>query len=306
MPASMRSTRTPRRSTWAHWSARRRSEPPNCCAEHECSKRGPYGGAVGYLTHAGDMDTAIVIRSALVRNGVAHISALAPESSSIPIPSREAEETRRKAMAVVQAVGGAPHESAARRLHRQLRFLHLEPGGRVRTARRRDRGVAERCDRRARARRARGGAGPRLLVLSPGPGGPHEAGCCVELCRMAAGRVPLFGVCLGHQALVEAFGGVVESAGTILHGRAAPVEHRSDAVFTGIRIALHGRTLSLARDATPSPMRSKGSRAPGHWSWPCSIDGTRCSGSSFIPSRYLHRRAARLIENVCAWARESS
>ena len=74
---------------------------------HECSKRGPYGGAVGYLTHAGDMDTAIVIRSALVRNGVAHIRAGAGVVLDSD-PARETEETRRKAMAVVQAVGGAP------------------------------------------------------------------------------------------------------------------------------------------------------------------------------------------------------
>jgi anthranilate synthase component 1 len=73
---------------------------------HECSKRGPYGGAVGYLTHAGDMDTAIVIRSALVRNGVAHIRAGAGVVLDSD-PAREADETRRKAMSVVQAVAGA-------------------------------------------------------------------------------------------------------------------------------------------------------------------------------------------------------
>jgi len=73
--------------------------------EHECSKRGPYGGAVGYLTHAGEMDTAIVIRSALVRNGTAHVRAGAGVVLDSN-PGREADETRRKAMAVVQAVAG--------------------------------------------------------------------------------------------------------------------------------------------------------------------------------------------------------
>ena len=72
--------------------------------EHECSKRGPYGGAVGYLTHAGDMDTAIIIRSALVRDGVAHVRAGAGVVLDSD-PAREADETRRKAMAVLQAVG---------------------------------------------------------------------------------------------------------------------------------------------------------------------------------------------------------
>ena len=73
--------------------------------EHECSKRGPYGGAVGYLTHAGDMDTAIIIRSALVRQGIAHVRAGAGVVLDSD-PAREADETRRKAMAVLQAVGG--------------------------------------------------------------------------------------------------------------------------------------------------------------------------------------------------------
>lgn len=75
--------------------------------EHEPSKRGPYGGAVGYLTHSGEMDTAIVIRSALVRNGIAHVRAGAGVVLDSD-PAREADETRRKAMAVVQAVEGPP------------------------------------------------------------------------------------------------------------------------------------------------------------------------------------------------------
>jgi anthranilate synthase component 1 len=72
--------------------------------EHECSKRGPYGGGVGYLTHAGDMDTAIIIRSALVHEGVAQVRAGAGVVLDSD-PAREADETRRKAMAVLQAVG---------------------------------------------------------------------------------------------------------------------------------------------------------------------------------------------------------
>ena len=75
--------------------------------EHEQSKRGPYGGAVGYLTRSGEMDTAIVIRSALVRDGVAHVRVGAGVVLDSD-PIREAEETRRKAMSVLQAVGGAP------------------------------------------------------------------------------------------------------------------------------------------------------------------------------------------------------
>lgn len=77
--------------------------------EHELSKRGPYGGAVGYLTHGGEMDTAIVIRSALVREGLAHVRAGAGVVLDSD-PAAEAAETRRKAQAVLEAVtgGGTP------------------------------------------------------------------------------------------------------------------------------------------------------------------------------------------------------
>ena len=73
--------------------------------QHETTKRGPYGGAVGYITHAGEMDTAIVIRSALVTDGVAHVRAGAGVVLDSD-PAREADETRRKAAAVLDAIHG--------------------------------------------------------------------------------------------------------------------------------------------------------------------------------------------------------
>ena len=82
--------------------------------------------------------------------------------------------------------------------------------------------------------RATSGTGPRLLVLSPGPGRPEAAGCCIELIRLAAGRVPVLGVCLGHQVMLEAFGVAVEQAEAILHGRSSTVRHEGDRLFDGI------------------------------------------------------------------------
>ena len=153
--------------------------------------------------------------------------------------------------------------------------------------------------------RAVDGAGPRLLVLSPGPGAPHEAGCCVELCRLAAGRVPVFGVCLGHQALVEAFGGVVESAGTILHGRAAPVEHRNHAVFTGIPSPFTvGRYHSLATHGVPDVL--EGLAFTGSLVMAVQHRRHPMLGIQFHPESILTPEGGRLIENVCHWARESS
>ena len=61
--------------------------------------------------------------------------------------------------------------------------------------------------------------GPELIVLSPGPGTPSRAGVCEEVVRKLSGRIPLFGVCLGHQAICEAFGGTVSYAAQLMHGK---------------------------------------------------------------------------------------
>ncbi|HSO05305.1 MAG TPA: hypothetical protein VLQ92_12535, partial [Candidatus Limnocylindrales bacterium] len=63
------------------------------------------------------------------------------------------------------------------------------------------------------------------VLLSPGPGDPHDAGVCMDMVSACAGRVPLFGVCLGHQAIGAAFGGVVSRAPELLHGKTSMVHH---------------------------------------------------------------------------------
>jgi anthranilate synthase/aminodeoxychorismate synthase-like glutamine amidotransferase len=76
--------------------------------------------------------------------------------------------------------------------------------------------------------------GAQAAVLSPGPGMPARAGILVPLVRALAGRMPILGVCLGHQAIGEAFGGRVVRARRLMHGKTCPVEHESDALFEGI------------------------------------------------------------------------
>lgn len=76
--------------------------------------------------------------------------------------------------------------------------------------------------------------GPTALVLSPGPGAPEHAGCMPELIRQAAGKVPLLGICLGHQALVEHFGGVVGQAGETVHGKTSAIALTEHPVFAGL------------------------------------------------------------------------
>ena len=75
---------------------------------------------------------------------------------------------------------------------------------------------------------------PQAIVLSPGPCTPDEAGICVELVRAAAGRVPLLGVCLGHQAIGQAFGGKVVRAKAPMHGKLSAIRHDGTGLFRGL------------------------------------------------------------------------
>jgi anthranilate synthase/aminodeoxychorismate synthase-like glutamine amidotransferase len=79
---------------------------------------------------------------------------------------------------------------------------------------------------------------PDRIVVSPGPCTPHEAGISIDLIRHFAGRVPVLGVCLGHQAIGEAFGGKVIRAHNLMHGKTSRVEHDGEGVFRGIESPL--------------------------------------------------------------------
>jgi anthranilate synthase/aminodeoxychorismate synthase-like glutamine amidotransferase len=72
------------------------------------------------------------------------------------------------------------------------------------------------------------------LVISPGPGTPRDAGVSMAMIRALAGRIPIFGVCLGHQSLVEVFGGKVVRAARLMHGKVSPVSHDGKGVFDGL------------------------------------------------------------------------
>ena len=78
------------------------------------------------------------------------------------------------------------------------------------------------------------GFGAAGVLLSPGPGTPERAGITMPVIRAYAGKLPLFGVCLGHQAIGAAFGGVVERAPELLHGKTSEVHHKGDGVLAGL------------------------------------------------------------------------
>jgi len=96
--------------------------------------------------------------------------------------------------------------------------------------------------------------GPDRLLISPGPCTPKEAGISIEAIRYFSTRIPVLGVCLGHQSIGEAFGGKVIRAGRVMHGKTSPVSHDSKGVFTGLANPFDGmRYHSLAVELESLP-----------------------------------------------------
>ena len=136
-----------------------------------------------------------------------------------------------------------------------------------------------------------------LLVLSPGPGRPEDAGCTLELIALAAGRVPVLGICLGHQALVQAAGGAVSRADAPVHGKSSRLHHDGAGPFLGLEDPVHiGRYHSLCtRDVPPA------FHVHAH------IDGMAMAisnpaalqtGLQFHPESILTRQGDRMLANV--------
>ncbi|MEW9798346.1 aminodeoxychorismate/anthranilate synthase component II [Alteromonas sp. CYL-A6] len=97
---------------------------------------------------------------------------------------------------------------------------------------------------------------PVILMLSPGPGAPADAGCMPALLNKVAGRFPVIGICLGHQAIVEHYGGTVGRAETVMHGKSSAISHSGEAMFAGLPQPLHvARYHSLVAHQLPDSLR---------------------------------------------------
>lgn len=140
-----------------------------------------------------------------------------------------------------------------------------------------------------------------LIVLSPGPGAPRSAGCCLELIALAKGRLPLLGVCLGHQALVEQAGGRVERAPAPVHGKSSLMQHDGAGPFAGLSGPLRvARYHSLCTRGLPNRFTVHGE-----------VDGivmaisdrdARQTGLQFHPESVLTAQGDRILANVLAGA----
>ncbi|MGA3486432.1 aminodeoxychorismate/anthranilate synthase component II [Micromonosporaceae bacterium DT55] len=102
-----------------------------------------------------------------------------------------------------------------------------------------------------------GRTGAAGVLLSPGPGSPDRAGICLDVIREYAGELPIFGVCLGHQAIGEAFGATVARAPELLHGKTSDVRHRSGGVLAGLPdpfTATRYHSLTVVRETVPAEL----------------------------------------------------
>jgi len=107
---------------------------------------------------------------------------------------------------------------------------------------------------------------PQAIVISPGPGTPDEAGISIELVRAAAGRVPLLGVCLGHQSLGQAFGGRIVRAPSLMHGKTSEIHHDGRTIFAGLPqpfTATRYHSLVIAPESLPECLEVSARTADG-------------------------------------------
>jgi para-aminobenzoate synthetase component 2 len=104
------------------------------------------------------------------------------------------------------------------------------------------------------------------ILLSPGPGTPEDAGVCMDVVRACAGEVPILGVCLGHQAIAAVYGGVVDRAPELLHGKTSLVEHRGEGVLAGLPqpfTATRYHSLAVRPDTVPDVLEVTGTTDSG-------------------------------------------
>ncbi len=145
---------------------------------------------------------------------------------------------------------------------------------------------------------------PARIVISPGPCTPDEAGISVPLIQAAAGRVPVLGVCLGHQSIGRAFGGEIVRARAVMHGKTSPIHHAGGGVFAGLETPFEAtRYHSLVIDADRLPP------ALEITAWTCSEGGRRdeimgvrhrewpVQGVQFHPESILTQQGHAVLEN---------
>jgi len=149
---------------------------------------------------------------------------------------------------------------------------------------------------------------PDAVVLSPGPCTPNEAGICLSLIKEADGRLPILGVCLGHQAIGQAYGGTIVRAPEPMHGKLSRIHHSGKSVFRGLNndfLATRYHSLTIAPESMPAVLEVTATSDDGviqgvmHKSHPV-------HGVQFHPESIASENGHALLENFLKLAREKA
>ncbi len=247
--------------------------------EQERSARRWYGGAIGRLTFDGNMNTGLTLRTIRMQDGIGEVRAGATLLFDSD-PVGEDEECRLKASALFAAIAGnrapppvavaaTPRSGAGRKVllvDHEDSFVHTLAGyvrqtGAECTTLRHDFARAELAD----------GPTPDLVVLSPGPGRPDDFAMRETLDLLLSRRIPIFGVCLGLQGIVEYFGGALDVLAVPMHGKPSVIRASDNRLFSGLPgeftvgryHSLHARKAQRASGGTLDRRRDVGRRDHG-------------------------------------------
>lgn len=143
------------------------------------------------------------------------------------------------------------------------------------------------------------GLNPTHLVISPGPGTPLDAGISNEMILRFHSRIPVLGVCLGHQCIGHVFGAKIVRAGLLMHGKTSMVTHDGNGVFTGLTNpfeATRYHSLVVAKENLPGELRVS-AHTPDGEIMGLRVKGTMTEGVQFHPESFMTKEGMRLMKN---------
>ncbi|AJI47067.1 aminodeoxychorismate/anthranilate synthase component II [Francisella philomiragia] len=142
-----------------------------------------------------------------------------------------------------------------------------------------------------------------IVVISPGPGNPASAGCIVDLISVIKGKVPIIGICLGHQAIVEAYGGIVSHANEIVHGKTAKVKFIKHDIFDGLESPLSvARYHSLVAIKVPTCLETVAE--VNDLVMAVVDDKNKVCGLQFHPESIMTIHGSKLLDNIVKWVQQ--
>ena len=140
---------------------------------------------------------------------------------------------------------------------------------------------------------------PSHLVISPGPGTPADAGCSIEMISQFHQNIPVLGVCLGHQCIGHLFGGIVQRASVLMHGKTSMIIHDGSGIFSGLTnpfAAARYHSLIVSEESLPQTLHIS-AHTPAGEIMGLRVKGTKTEGVQFHPESYMTKEGMRLMKN---------